>query len=86
MSAMYSHDQAERPEFTRAEKTAAWEWLRKVALDESNHHASVAICEWQAFFNALDEIAHAETTDARRLKFIAVDALVHGEQNAQGST
>lgn len=71
---------AERPAFTRAEKSAAWEWLRRVALTDNNPHAQVAIVEWQAYFNALRDIANDCGTDARRLKFTAVDALTHGER------
>ena len=71
---------ADRPVFSRAEKTAAWEWLRKEAIDGDNHHAAVAIVEWQAYYNALKEIADDRGDDARRLKFMAVDALTHSER------
>lgn len=72
----------ERPVFSRAEKAAAWKWLRRVAeeLEEASGHAAVALCEWQALHNALQEIADDPGTDARRLKFIAVDALTHTER------
>ena len=70
----------DRPVFSRAEKAAAWDWLRKLALDESNQHAAVAICEWQAYHDALKEIADDRGDDARRLKFMAVDALTHTER------
>lgn len=77
---------AERPEFTRAEKSAAWEWLRRVALTDNNPHAQVAIVEWQAYFNALRDIANDCDTDARRLKFMAVDALTHGDRGPPPQT
>lgn len=67
-----------RPEFTRAEKSAAWDWLRKVAIDDDSHHAQVAIVEWQAYYNALAEIASGRVTDARLLRLIAAAALKHG--------
>jgi hypothetical protein len=75
-----SESGAERPVFSRAEKAAAWDWLRKQALEENNHHAGVAIVEWQAYHDALKEIADDRSHDARRLKFIAVDALTHTER------
>lgn len=70
----------ERPVFTRAEKADAWDWLHRLAIEERHPHAAVAIVEWQAYHNALKEIADDRGTDARRLKFMAVDALTHSER------
>lgn len=70
----------ERPVFSRAEKDSAWEWLKRLVVDEAHQHAAVALCEWQAFHNALMEIANDGGDDARRLKFMAVDALTHTER------
>lgn len=72
----------ERPLFTLAEKEAAWDWLHNLAIDEHHQHAAVAIVEWQAYYDALREIANYRGDDARRLKFMAVDALTYSERMA----
>jgi hypothetical protein len=58
-------------------------WLADRA---ANQPEACAIVEWQAYFNALKEIANDGGDDARRLKFMAVDALTHGERNAEPQT
>ena len=73
---------AERPWFSLEDKAAAWDWLRDLAVKRRHHHAAVAVVEWQAFFNALTAIANADHDDARRLKFMAADALTHSQRMA----